>query len=75
MKIPLTLDVIYPPFVRNERLNLWIFFKVLIAVTNCLTDFRLPSTYGNFPAAIWLLTEVSCALQFLEYMTLVTLMK
>ena len=72
MKIPLTLDVIYPPFVRNEWLNLWIFFKVLIAVT---TDFRLPSTYGNFPAAIWLLTEVSCALQFLEYMTLVTLMK
>ena len=51
------------------------FFKVLIAVTNCLTDFRLPSTYGNFPAAIWLLTEVSCALQFLEYMTLVTLME
>ena len=28
MKIPLTLDVIYPPFIRNERLNLWIFFSL-----------------------------------------------
>jgi len=47
---------------------------VLYTAVTVFTFSRQQQTSGNIQAAILLQMEVSCALQCLEYMTLVTLM-